>query len=297
MSNSQGQNGKNGGGKLYALVDCPKGSVSRSGRKVFSAAALQEKNTLGKKLSELRRQAGLSQKELSEELEKYGISLTAPAISRWENGSSVPNSYQLFALCSIYEVKDVLHTFLGEEYAVRMDSPELNEKGQALLADVKEALVLSELYRPEPEEKEEPEKSVITLGVFDQPAAAGSGDLVDDSDMEMMEFPASEVPEGTDFGVRISGDSMLPRYASGQIAMVQRCEELYPGQVGIFIYDGNSYIKKYAEEEPSPAEREAYTDSSGCVRKKVVLVSINPEYENVEISPYGSFHIVGRVLN
>ena len=59
------------------------------------------------------------------------------------------------------------------------------------------------------------------------------------------------VPEDTDFGIRVTGDSMLPRYVPGQIVFVEQCKELFDGEIGVFIYDGNAYIKQYTESVPS----------------------------------------------
>ena len=44
--------------------------------------------------------------------------------------------------------------------------------------------------------------------------------------------PASSVPAGAEFGIYVSGDSMDPRYHSGQIVWVKRCEELECGISG-----------------------------------------------------------------
>ena len=38
-------------------------------------------------------------------------------------------------------------------------------------------------------------------------------------------------------------------------------------------------------------------DGSGCIRRKIVLVSLNPEYEDIEIRANVPFRIVGQVLN
>ena len=67
---------------------------------------------------------------------------------------------------------------------------------------------------------------------------------------EMVSFPESSIPDGAEFGVRVSGDSMEPVYHDGQIVWVQRCETLRTGEVGVMIYDGQGYIKAYAEQEP-----------------------------------------------
>lgn len=72
--------------------------------------------------------------------------------------------------------------------------------------------------------------------------------------------------------------------------------QLNPGEVGIFIYEGDGYIKEYDEQEPDPEQREEYTDSYGKVHNQPVMVSFNEKYSPIVISPHSEFRIVGRVL-
>ena len=51
-------------------------------------------------------------------------------------------------------------------------------------------------------------------------------------------------PEQTDFGVRISGDSMEPLYHTGDVAWIQKKDSLANGEIGIFYLNGNTYIKE-----------------------------------------------------
>ena len=77
----------------------------------------------------------------------------------------------------------------------------------------------------------------------------------------LLSVPKNTIPAGAEFGIRVSGDSMMPTYCDGQIVWIQQCQTLNPGEVGIFIYDGEGYIKSYEEQEPE--DREAFTDSYG----------------------------------
>ena len=75
---------------------------------------------------------------------------------------------------------------------------------------------------------------------------------------------------------------------------VQRCETLRTGEVGVMIYDGQGYIKAYAEQEPDDSE--AYLSSDGVRRMQPVMVSYNKAYAPKPASPELEFRIVGRVL-
>ena len=132
------------------------------------------------------------------------------------------------------------------------------------------------------------------MPVSDLPVSAGTGAFLDEGNFEMVSFPESSIPDGAEFGVRVSGDSMEPVYHDGQIVWVQQCETLRTGEVGVMIYDGQGYIKAYAEQEPE--DPETYLCSDSVRRMQPVLVSYNKVYAPKPASPELEFRIVGRVL-
>ena len=138
------------------------------------------------------------------------------------------------------------------------------------------------LYQPQREEREE--IRYVDMPVSYLSVSAGPGEFLDENGYEMVSFPEASIPEGAELGVRISGDSMEPVYHDGQIVWMQRCKELRPGEVGIFLYDGNGYLKVYSERE---------ADGNG---RQPVLVSYNRRYEPIPVLPEREFRIAGRVL-
>ena len=112
----------------------------------------------------------------------------------------------------------------------------------------------------------------------------------------MVSFPESSVPEGAEFGLRVSGDSMEPVYHDGQIVWVQQCDRVGVGEVGIFIYDGDGYIKVYNEQMPHEVDREDFTDSYGNVHMQPIMISYNQKYQPRYVSAHSNFQVVGRVL-
>jgi phage repressor protein C with HTH and peptisase S24 domain len=75
--------------------------------------------------------------------------------------------------------------------------------------------------------------------------------------------------------IRVNGDSMIPEYNNGDIVLVSRQPSLDIGDVGIFIHNGEGYIKKFEKEG---------------------LVSLNPKYATIKVSELDSFRTVGKVL-
>ena len=117
------------------------------------------------------------------------------------------------------------------------------------------------------------------LKLFDMPVSAGPGTFLDSEDYELIKV-GNEVPEKTTFGVKISGNSMEPRYLNQQIVWIQQTEELADGEIGIFLLNGNAYCKKLQNNS-----------------KGLALVSLNPEYAPMPISEGDEFYVFGRVLN
>ena len=128
------------------------------------------------------------------------------------------------------------------------------------------------------------------------PVSAGPGAFLDENYFELKRFPADDIPDGAEFAIRVSGDSMEPVYSNGQIIWVQLCKELRPGEVGIFEYDGNGYVKMYDEQYPEETFLDEYTTSDGQVLPQPVLVSYNEAYAPRPVNPNTSFSIIGRVL-
>ena len=155
----------------------------------------------------------------------------------------------------------------------------------------REDLIASGKYREVPPVLE---IRYLDMPVSDLPVSAGTGAFLDEGNFEMVSFPESSIPDGAEFGVRVSGDSMEPVYHDGQIVWVQQCETLRTGEVGVMIYDGQGYIKAYAEQEPD--DLETYLGSDGVRRMQPVMVSYNKAYAPKPASPELEFRIVGRVL-
>ncbi|WP_418471235.1 helix-turn-helix domain-containing protein [Eubacterium callanderi] len=119
----------------------------------------------------------------------------------------------------------------------------------------------------------------VSRPVFDLPAAAGTGQFLDSYGYTDMSFPADVVPPDSNFGVRISGDSMEPEFSDGEIVFVKQQPTLNNGDIGIFVLNTDGYLKKFCLNE------NGYT-----------LVSFNPKYEPIKITENDNIRIVGKVL-
>lgn len=256
---------------------------------LYNAVTDREQNYLGKKIAEARTGLGLSLSAFKGLLSEYGVDVSVPAINKWELGNSAPNAYQLLAIGQALHVEEDFSYFMSVS-----SRPTLNREGMAKLSAYRDDLVASGRYKPQTAVS----KTIkyIEMPVSNLAVSAGTGAFLDEGNFEMVSFPESSIPAGAEFGLRVSGDSMEPVYHDGQIVWVQQCERVGIGEVGIFIYDGDGYIKVYDEQMPDEAEHEEFMDSYGGVYMQPVMISYNQKYAPRVVSPHANFQIVGRVL-
>ena len=116
------------------------------------------------------------------------------------------------------------------------------------------------------------EKRLMRL--YDMPASAGLGNYLDGGGHEMIEVD-NTVPGNADYAVRISGDSMAPRFVDHQIIFVHEQPTLDEGEIGIFSMNSEVYLKKLGR---------------GC------LISLNSKYEPIPIREYDDIRVLGKVV-
>ena len=256
---------------------------------LYNAVSDRDQNVLGKKIAEARTGLGLSLAAFKTLLTDYGVDVSVAAINKWEMGGSAPNAYQLLAIGQALQVDEDYTYFMSTSSR----SP-LNREGIAKLAAYREDLVASGRYKSQPAVSKV--IKFIEMPVSNLAVSAGTGAFLDEDNFEMISFPESSIPEGAEFGLRVSGDSMEPVYHDGQIVWIQQCDHVEVGEVGIFIYDGEGYIKVYDEQAPDEADLEDFTDSCGDVHMQPVMISYNQKYAPKAICAHASFQVVGRVL-
>ena len=221
-------------------------------------------------LRKLRAERGWSQIEVSQKLEAMGCGASQKALSRWERGSTEPSIRQFLALCELYEVRDVLAVFRGRE-----EAETLNALGQKRLREYLRLLEQDAEFALHPRERQP--LRLRTIPLYDLPVSAGTGQFLDSSDYTLLEVDET-VPLSATFAVRIRGDSMLPRFVDRQIVYVKQQQTLEPGEIGIFLLDGDAYCKMLSQEDGAS------------------LVSLNPAYRSIPIGEYSELRILGKVV-
>lgn len=124
--------------------------------------------------------------------------------------------------------------------------------------------------------EEEDEDGYIYLDFPDLPVSAGTGVYLHDDYAEQIRVPANNETLRANYALKVAGDSMEPRFYNGDIVLVETQPSVEIGEVGIFIYEGEAYIKEFGGDR---------------------LISLNPKYEDIKITDPNSFYCKGRVFS
>lgn len=112
------------------------------------------------------------------------------------------------------------------------------------------------------------------LRLYDIPVSAGLGNYLHDGSYTMIEIDDT-IPNQADYAVKVSGNSMVPRFVDQQIIFIHEQSTLNEGEIGIFLLNNDVYLKKLGKGQ---------------------LISLNPEYEPIPIEAIDNFRVFGKVV-
>ena len=239
--------------------------------------------SMGSRIKEARIQKGFTQEYLAKK-----IGVTKSAIANYENEISTPKIELL------YKLFDVLQCDANYLYQDEMNS--LADKDENMTLSLKEKTHIKK-YRTLDEHGKKavdcilnveyervestrtpviPISNVITLSEFEQPVSAGKGVYLGDGSQTITrEVPNTEETRKADFILRVSGDSMEPKYSDGDRLLIKRQHDVNVGEEGIFVLNNEGFVKR---------------------REVDRLVSLNPEYEDILFHDEDSIECKGRVI-
>lgn len=158
------------------------------------------------------------------------MNVTRAAYHNWENGKTIPNQKNLILLSEILEIEP---SYFESEYNIVNNYLQLNKSNQ-ILADKFVENLLAEQMKKESESKVIP---LFPLRVLkDVPLSAGLGDnYYDEYEYETV---YSEEEHNYDIGAYIHGDSMMPKYSYGEVALINETGFDYSGAVYAIYLNG-----------------------------------------------------------
>jgi len=227
----------------------------------------------GTTLAYLRKKSGYTQSQAADYISSISNKTCSfKVVSHWENGVSSPTVEQFLLLCEYYRVEDIQRTFRNVHSDFE-NLKKLNTLGKGRAEEYISMLSTNPLFsESESTDNFSPLSKFIRL--YDIPVAAGGGTFLDSDSFAELEVDKT-IPSDADFAVRVSGDSMEPRFVDSQVIFIMEQKMLEIGEVGIFSLNGDSYVKKLGQGK---------------------LISLNPRYEPIEIHEYDCLHIFGKVI-
>ena len=114
-----------------------------------------------------------------------------------------------------------------------------------------------------------------SIPLYDLPVSAGVGEFLSESQGEDIWIPKTQRTDKAKFALRISGDSMEPKYRSGDVLLIEETPSVAVGELGIFVLDGMGYFKEYAGN---------------------ALRSLNPAYAPIMLKDFERVECYGRVV-
>ena len=118
-------------------------------------------------------------------------------------------------------------------------------------------------------------RCAMIIPLYDLPVSAGAGEYLDSDSSESIKVELNDRTRNADFALRISGDSMNPKYSDGDIVLVDSSRVPETGSLGIFICDSHGYFKQYGGDR---------------------LISLNPKYGDILLSSFSDVSCRGSVL-
>ena len=109
--------------------------------------------------------------------------------------------------------------------------------------------------------------------------SAGTGLYLDDEQVETISFGADMIPTGTDFCLKVNGDSMDPMFHDGDYVFIKRETDFRNGTIGVVIVNGDAYLKKIYITPDS-----------------IKLVSLNKKYKDITVTQDDTLKYVGTVV-
>ena len=231
-------------------------------------------STISDRIKEYRLKKGMTQQEVAEALGES----SGRVIYHWEKGSGRPDCEKIAKLCDLLDVsadeligcKVMHHRPTATEWNMIQKYRALDEHGK----EVVDYLIEVEHKRIAVAEKK-PKLRMLKIDYYTLPASAGTGNFLDGEFAEELLVPESEAAEQADFIISVGGDSMEPTFHNGDKVFVEKCDSVDVGEVGIFVVNGDVYIKE---------------QGAGC------LISHNDAYKPIPLTEHDSAFCCGRVL-
>ena len=228
---------------------------------------------IGEKIKAARMARNLTQVQFAQLIgEKSGT-----VINNWESALSRPAVDKIPSICqALHITPDFLFNTTGEYPSV--NEMTMIRKYRTLDSFGKTAVdsVLSVEYdRVFSSQLKKPKARMLKIDFYNYPASAGTGNFLEDNTPEEIWVKETIEAEDADFIVSVRGNSMEPTYYDGDKVFVCKQSIINVGEIGIFVVDGECYIKELGNGE---------------------LISHNEAYKPISLHNKSSVYCLGKVM-
>ncbi len=249
-------------------------------------------SSIGTRLKESREKKGLLQSELAKLI---GVK-SAGVISNWEQDVCKPDANKMVKICQVLGISlSYLLNYYGTEKAPSLSDEamklaedydgRMDDRGRETVrgvADLEVARFKSETAatlrksREQSEAAEEIAPPIPLHQPYAQVAAAeGAGAFLLDDGFDEVLVEMNKYTKQADVILKVVGRSMEPVIADGDRVLVRQQPSVRIGEIGVFIVDGQGYLKEYQ------ADR---------------LVSLNPDIDDVLVGDLQSAECYGKFI-
>lgn len=251
---------------------------------------------MNNRIKKIRKDLNMTQKKFAEK-----IKVSPNSIARYELGDRTPSNAIINSICREFNINENwLRTGRGKmnktqdketetivSNLLNKDIPffdiilRIVQNYQKLDNQSQEALnILCNQLLETYERKNTPDTPIDfqkkRLSYYHKLASAGTGEfLFDDLPCDTIEVENTPLSQQADFVICVDGQSMFPYYKDGDNVLVKKTSDLEIGDIGIFIYENECYIKELGENR---------------------LISKNKEHEDIIPDGNNDIRIIGKVL-
>ena len=167
--------------------------------------------------------------------------------------------------------QSIISTMTASEIFTIKKYRDLDSHGKELVD-----FILDKEWNRSTEPKTVPPARTISIKHSTYKASAGFGfDLEDRDEWDEIDIPDTPEAHDADFAVTIFGNSMEPIYHDNDIVLVKVQDCVNIGETGIFIVNGQGFIKQYGGDR---------------------LISVNSDYEDIVFSEGDFIKCAGKVI-
>lgn len=207
--------------------------------------SLPGRSKFGDRLRFFRLRRGMNTPALAK-----ALGVAKSSVTNWETGVSFPKQELFSQLCDLLETTpNALYGFADAEADLSFEERDILHLYRRLsLSDRKNILSFMRIMLETQTASlwEECRSRWLVRPLFQDRVCAGDGiELFSDGASELCFLPNTEITRSSDAVITITGDSMEPTFRDKQSLLVRWQKEIRPGEIGVFLVNGQGTVKEY----------------------------------------------------